>query len=507
MHVGGDDNITFDVKRESMIKAAEMVGQDFETSTVPFGKPFSFLSRKFTKDIWTGDLASHCDVIRTVSKFNLTSRLPDNVTPTEKLIEKSMAYYKTDRNTPVIGDIVCRVHDLTNGFKGIEKSKHHDSIVNFFSKYDEEVQFNNLLNTDHLGEIYQLIEPFFDYTGFALHVSSCKTLDDILALPMFDNRTIDPPKETNLIITTNNDEFFSTLDTSMIPEIPKFNKEINAHSATRAPNSKPSCSTTQTTSTNTKPTKIKMVQTFDTETTENPFKSTTENTTNTTPAHSPPNQLKIEKIKPQTTNPTALNVTTLTRISNPNHSDKFYHFNKCFEKAKLQPSNKQHVIVDVGSGNCQTLLAYKALFPDAYYITIDPTNKHPIFPWIKEHYTNIRQYIVKTTRACSIMIFSSVLHHIPRDADIISLLESKFTDDAMIYVRDHDARPDRIESLRNLHKKHYQDATDTNYKARATILEMFDKFGGWQTISSSNQPQNLNTMHLFQVLLTRKSKF
>ena len=58
-----------------------------------------------------------CDLHRQLSKFHLTVTLPPKITPEQKLMEKCRAVLCSDANTPVLGQLAQRAHQLSNGFK------------------------------------------------------------------------------------------------------------------------------------------------------------------------------------------------------------------------------------------------------------------------------------------------------------------------------------------------------------------------------------------------------
>nr|APG76470.1 hypothetical protein [Hubei noda-like virus 3] len=110
---GGDDGLSKDMVVDHMSSAAARMGQTLTCEVVErsaFG--ISFLSRHYGPNVWTGDTNSCCDILRQLSKFHLTVQLPSNISPAQKLLEKSYAFSLTDTNTPIIGEFVTRALDL-----------------------------------------------------------------------------------------------------------------------------------------------------------------------------------------------------------------------------------------------------------------------------------------------------------------------------------------------------------------------------------------------------------
>lgn len=107
---GGDDGLTADIPRSSQEKAARMVGQLLKLDRTSRGeRGVIFLSRHYGPDVWFGSNITCCDILRTLSKFHVTVHLPSNITPLDKLFEKSFALALTDTNTPIVGPFVQRV--------------------------------------------------------------------------------------------------------------------------------------------------------------------------------------------------------------------------------------------------------------------------------------------------------------------------------------------------------------------------------------------------------------
>lgn len=106
----GDDGVSADVKVETALRAATMVGQKLTINVVPHGEVVSFLSRYYGPDVWFGSLDSCCDLRRQLTKFHLATVVEKDVQKKLiKLREKAFAFWLTDEFTPVIGDFVCKV--------------------------------------------------------------------------------------------------------------------------------------------------------------------------------------------------------------------------------------------------------------------------------------------------------------------------------------------------------------------------------------------------------------
>ncbi len=110
---GGDDGGTADIDPVHYVKIAGLFGQDLKASTTRKGDfGVSFLARIYGPHVWQGDPNSCCDLIRQLSKFHVTVRLPEGVTPLMKLKEKVRSFMMTDSQTPVLGDYVSKAAEV-----------------------------------------------------------------------------------------------------------------------------------------------------------------------------------------------------------------------------------------------------------------------------------------------------------------------------------------------------------------------------------------------------------
>lgn len=461
--VGGDDNITFDMQPESLIKAARMVGQEFEVNIVQRGKPFTFLSRQFTSQIWSGSTMSYCDIKRTCAKFHLTPNLPPNVTPVMKLVEKARAYYLTDKNTPIIGDFVTKVAALTCDFTTYIPELDRN-IASFWSKYDGCDQFDNNIE-ENIDATITSIEQWFDYKGFKEHLTHCHTLESLLTLPNFDSRNI-PLPQTNVII---NNELFSKLDKTIIPPKPILNKETNAE--------------------------VKRIA--------DTFAHTATRTTS-----------DVEKmvLQPPSTTTTTTSTTTTIPMRPPTppirYSDKMYHYKKTMDTANSKRGAlNQYVILDYGSGDGVASAEYRTYYGDKTrkYICFDPFVELPT-----PHCMNTDEIIAETEgQEITDIIFSSSIHHITNVDWIYEKVMKKIKMHPLcvVYIRDHNVTTQIVaDDLYTMHKEKFHDVTPQSYAPRAELLRLFTHQGFTQIVGSSNHPKDKNPTHLFHVAIMRPVK-
>lgn len=186
---GGDDGLSTGVTEQNYVRAAKMMGQEITIETIYRGQSgIKFLARVYSPDVWNGELTTCCDLPRQVAKFHATVRLPPNVTPQEKLLEKVRSFSLTDPYTPIIGDFCSKVIE----FVGKDKIKENISTApmrSWLSKFDMENQYFNQQSVwmeDYAADSM----ADFDYLGFKVWLQECKNVGDLLQAPMF----IAPPE-------------------------------------------------------------------------------------------------------------------------------------------------------------------------------------------------------------------------------------------------------------------------------------------------------------------------
>jgi hypothetical protein len=181
---GGDDGLTADVDCEKYVKASEMLGLKLELDKVLRGEEgVTFLSRMYTPHVWFGETTSCCDLPRQLTKFHTTVVLPPNVQPIDKLVEKSRAFYLTDKNTPVLGELVCKVLTLRGREFLMEEGTAAMRAWN--SDLPEYMQYPNEPHEwfDHYA-LRSLGDYGFDFELFRDWLSNVASLEDCLKPPL-----------------------------------------------------------------------------------------------------------------------------------------------------------------------------------------------------------------------------------------------------------------------------------------------------------------------------------
>jgi len=191
--VGGDDSYAGDLEPEVFIKAAALYGQLLEVETVDRAYPgFNFLSRFYTDKVWYGNPASTCDVQRQVRKFHVTVHLPQNVTPVMKLVEKARAFYQSDAQTPIIGQLATYVVKLAKHIDLIER----DDLRIFKLSTDVNEQYPNDISEDDACD--ELNRSKIDQSAVVIlnnYLSTFPTLEQITQnMPLLVEPSISTPK-------------------------------------------------------------------------------------------------------------------------------------------------------------------------------------------------------------------------------------------------------------------------------------------------------------------------
>nr|QRM12719.1 putative RNA dependent RNA polymerase [Sclerophthora macrospora virus A] len=176
----GDDGLDGNLPIGSHQWASKQTGLILEAALVYRGyRGVNFLARYYSPEVWQGCPDSMCDFKRQISKFHTTVRLPSNVTPEQKLVEKSMSYVATDGNTPVIGQLCKRVLLLSSLCP-----RTLFGLGNWWSQFDDSVQFpnNNVGGWMDVEIDHQF--PEFDRNLFDKWLDSVQKAEDLLSAPL-----------------------------------------------------------------------------------------------------------------------------------------------------------------------------------------------------------------------------------------------------------------------------------------------------------------------------------
>jgi len=179
---GGDDGLTPDIDAGIYTLAAKSIGQELTVEPISRGSPgIKFLARHYSPEVWNGDVNTTCDVLRQVAKFHTSVHMTVNVTPKMKYLEKIRCFSLSDLNTPIIGDLCQATIKITGALT-------HNALLapisTWISRYPVESQYPNGKADWMLADVQQQI-PEFEYKRFLVWCSSCTTVEQLMAPPMF----------------------------------------------------------------------------------------------------------------------------------------------------------------------------------------------------------------------------------------------------------------------------------------------------------------------------------
>jgi hypothetical protein len=179
---GGDDGLTADIAAATYTRAAQLIGQELTVEPVLRGHSgIKFLARLYSPDVWYGDENSICDVARQMAKFHTSVRLPSNVTPRMKFLEKIRCFSLSDLHTPIIGDLCAAVIRITGP---LVHDPSTSAISTWTARYKIESQYQNEPGDWMEGTVEQIL-PEFQYNRFLDWLASCDTVEKLMAPPMF----------------------------------------------------------------------------------------------------------------------------------------------------------------------------------------------------------------------------------------------------------------------------------------------------------------------------------
>jgi hypothetical protein len=205
-HLGmhnGDDGIDADLPQRNFDWAAGKCGLLLEAAIVQRGqRGVNFLARYYSPQVWYGCNNSMCDIKRQLSKFHTTVRLPDNVTPEAKLVEKSRAYLATDRNTPIIGTLCKHVIRLSNKVFVLNPKRKTPlpGVAHWWSKFDESVQFPNKNIDGWMDVELDHMLPELDRSIFDKWLVTTRTLSQITQAPLCVEPRATPPTSVDVVV-------------------------------------------------------------------------------------------------------------------------------------------------------------------------------------------------------------------------------------------------------------------------------------------------------------------
>jgi len=195
----GDDGVNANLPLAALEWSAKATGLRMDASVVDRGFPgVNFLARDYSPAVWEGSLDSMCDIKRQISKFHTTVRLPDNVSPIDKLVEKSMGYLATDSNTPIIGELCRKVLSVCPfGPRRVL------GVAHWWSRFEASDQYPNVNDGNWMDAELERKYPEFDREIFNIWLDSVYTPANLLEAPLCTE--IKPPTPAKVAVVVDGD--------------------------------------------------------------------------------------------------------------------------------------------------------------------------------------------------------------------------------------------------------------------------------------------------------------
>jgi hypothetical protein len=166
---GGDDGVSADIKPEIYASVAETCGQLLTYEKIMRGEQgVNFLSRFYSKDVWTGDVNSMCDLRRQLSKWHVSTHDTKLHAPGDIGLGKATGYILTDPNTPILGRLsllTLKCFGTGSAVVSNDQGKH----MSWWAQFDESVQFPNDVGDWGIDHI-KMYFPEFNMDRFNQHM-------------------------------------------------------------------------------------------------------------------------------------------------------------------------------------------------------------------------------------------------------------------------------------------------------------------------------------------------
>lgn len=199
---GGDDGLTPNVSAKDLVRVSKMVGMKVDVIEIPRGVGgVNFLARIYSPEVWFGSTNTCCDLPRQLTKFHVTQRLSDDVTPEMKLREKVRAFYMTDRNTPYFGQFLKKAVDIMQGVPEVEDRTLQ--IRKWNSDLPEDKQYPNEYEEWMYDYANTSLGRFnFDAIYFMRQIEAADSIDDLLEIGHAGD-PIEPSPATETVVNGN----------------------------------------------------------------------------------------------------------------------------------------------------------------------------------------------------------------------------------------------------------------------------------------------------------------
>lgn len=206
---GGDDSLDGAIDPAALMKSAKLMGQSYKMKVIPRGEAgVEFLNRQFGPDVWNGDANSMSNPPRLLSKLWVGPAQLRN--PLERFAERASGYYRMDRGSPVIGDIVLLSHELLG--------ERADGVL---APWDGRFGLStNWPNEDSgwMVDVFNKFIPDFDWERFRCWIASVRLSSDpaqLLLAPLCTAPTELPVPDVSCVL----DDRLAQVDPKEEPEV------------------------------------------------------------------------------------------------------------------------------------------------------------------------------------------------------------------------------------------------------------------------------------------------
>jgi hypothetical protein len=172
---GGDDSAEGAIDPDALKRASILMGQEYEIEVIPRGMPgVNFLNRFFGPDVWFGDMNSMANPARLLAKLWVGPATLNDVI--SRLAERLSGYYRTDRNSPVIGEIVRRAHVILG-------ERPNGILTSWDGKHPTGTNWPNEAS-DWMDQMFTTFIPDFNHYRFTTWINSCTSGKHFLQAPL-----------------------------------------------------------------------------------------------------------------------------------------------------------------------------------------------------------------------------------------------------------------------------------------------------------------------------------
>jgi hypothetical protein len=204
----GDDSITVEysdvcMAGSTLVKAGAMIGQVIENVEFLRGaKGVNYLSRFYSENVWMGDLNTICDLPRALGKLHVTHGV--KIEPLIKLQQKLSGLTRTDRNTPVIKQIIDAAERVGMRLFNAQEVSGIKSLVSWWAWYDTDVNWPNEGVCDEL-HCLDTVLPGVDVGPLFHYLATITCATDLLTMPIILSKDELPAKPKTAIVVVDDE--------------------------------------------------------------------------------------------------------------------------------------------------------------------------------------------------------------------------------------------------------------------------------------------------------------